>query len=33
LRNPEYSQAIDAVSTPFQPHTWSAPERHVPWAT
>ena len=22
-----------AVSTPFQPHTWSAPLRQVPWAT
>ncbi len=32
-RNPPYSHAIGAVSMPFQPHTCSAPLRHVPCAT
>ena len=32
-RNPPYSHAIEAVSMPFQPHTYNAPLRHVPCAT
>jgi hypothetical protein len=33
LRKPEYIQAIDAVSNPFQPQTCIEPERQVAWAT
>ena len=28
--NPPYSHPAEATESPFQPHTWSACERHVP---